>query len=98
MDKFGDEGCDTIGIFSHIAKKDEDFFRFLKDALALDPSTNGLHAIPVAKLFMAWESCKKRSEVETEANAQRAANHLPPQLAIDDYSSARLASEKKTGR
>ena len=33
-----------------------------------------------------------------ETNAHRAVNHLPPQLAIDDFPSARLAFEKVKGR
>ena len=97
MDKLGDGDCTTVGIFARIGLDDKSFAKYLKDVLNLDPLSDGAAAVPVAKLCMACDICKKRSEVEIEIGAQRAANHLPPQLAIDDFPSLRLAFERAMG-
>ena len=98
MNLLGDGECYTIGVYAHIGTDEKSFMKYAKDCIGLDPSVNGTHAVPAAKLVMAWEACKKRSEIEVESNAHRAVNHLPPQLAIDDFPSARLAFEKVKGR
>ena len=66
--------------------------------LNVDPETRPADFLPAARLTIAWEACKKRAEVETEANAQRAVNRLPVQLAIDDWQSARDAFERAQGK
>ena len=98
MAALGDADCDSAGVFGHIAKTEEKFLVFLKRVLNLDPDTRGEDAIPAARLTMAWESCRKRTEVEVEATAQRAVNRIPIQLAIDDFQSARDAFERTQGR
>ena len=64
----------------------------------LDDDVRPADAVPIAKLVMAWEVCRKRTEVETEVAAQRAVNHLPPQFAIDDHQTAREAFELREGK
>ena len=66
--------------------------------MILDPPNDGRAAIPAAKLTMAWDACRKRTELEIENSAHRAANHLPPQLSVDDFPSARVAFEKLMGK
>ena len=98
MDKLGDGDCLTVEMFARIGVDDTGFTKYLKDVLGLDPLIDGVAAVPLAKLRMACDACKKRSEVEIEISAQRAANLLPPQLAIDDFPSLRLAFERSVGR
>ena len=78
-------GVDSAKMFGHIAKTDEKFALFIKRICNVDPEARGEDAVPSARLYMAWEACKKRAEVEFEAEAQRAVNRLPVQLAIDDH-------------
>jgi hypothetical protein len=85
----GNQGVDSTQLFGTLARDEARFYKFLKDTLQLDPETNGAHAIPAARLVMAWESCRKRTEVEVDVQAHRVANHLPPTLSIDDFSTAR---------
>ena len=98
MDKLGDGDCLTIGVFARVGLDEKGFMKYMADVLGLNPQVDGTHAIPAAKHIMAWDAAKKRTEVEIETHAQRAAHHLPPQLAVDDYPSARLAFEKAMGR
>ena len=95
MKLLGDAGCKSSQIYGYIGKTEEKLLLFLKRVLNLDPEVRGEDSIPAAKLTIAWEACRKRAEVEVEANAQRAVNRLPPQLTIDDHSAARDALEAK---
>ena len=97
MAALGDAGVESAAIFGHVARTEEKLLKFLKTTLNLDDDARPADAVPIAKLVMAWEMCRKRTEVETEVAAQRAVNHLPPQLAIDDHQTAREAFEKKEG-
>jgi hypothetical protein len=94
----GDADCDSSAVFGPIAKTEETFYLYIKRILNVDPDARGEDAVPAARLFMAWEVCRKRTEVETEATAQRAVNRMPVQLAIDVFQSARDAFERKQGR
>ena len=98
MDKLGDGGCLTVGVYARVGLNEAGFMKYVKDVLGLDPPNDGTAAIPAAKLIMAWDACRKRTEVEIENSAHRAANHLPPQLSVDDFPTARLALEKLLGK
>ena len=74
------------------------FAKFIKDICGVDPDARGTDAIPSARLFTAWESCKKRNEVETEQTAHRAVQNLPPTVSADDFQAAREAWEQKAGK
>mgnify|MGYP003333722578 CR=1 FL=1 len=98
QDRLGDADIETAQEFGHIAKTDAQFLLFLKRVCNLDPDTRGEDALPVARLTIAWENCKKRNEIETEQNAQRVVQNLPPMLSTDDHQSTREAWERKLGR
>ena len=72
MDIVGDSDVESKATFGHIARIEEKFLAFLKSILALDPDLRPLDAIPIAKLTLVWEACRKRAEVEQEASARRA--------------------------
>ena len=97
-DLLGDAGVFTTSVFGHIARTEEKLEKFLKRVLNLDSDVTAMDAIPIAKLVIVWETCRKRSEVEVEAAAHRVVNHMPPQLAVDDHCSAREGLEKLLGR
>ena len=78
--KLGTAGCKTIALFGHVGKDEARLEAYLKAVLNLDPTARAEDFIPVAQLVIVWTACRKRSEVETEAQAQRVVNHLPPQL------------------
>ena len=98
MAALGDAGVESAAIFGHVARTEEKLLKFLKTTLNLDDDARPADAVPIARLVMAWEMCRKRTEVETEVVAQRAVNHLPPQLAIDDHQTPREAYEKQEGK
>ena len=98
QDKLGDAEIESAQEFGHIAKNDDSFLLFLKRVCNLDPETRGEDALPVARLTIAWENCKKRNELESEQNAHRVLQNLPPTLSADDHQSAREAWERKLGR
>ena len=98
MDALGEADCDSAALFGHVASTEIKFLAFIKGLLLLDPDARPLDAIPVAKLTLVWEACRKRTEVEQEADARRAVDHLPPQLSIEDHQAAREAFEKVKGR
>ena len=98
MEKLGTAGVKSTALFGYIAKTQEKLDLFLKRTLNLDADNDPMDAIPVAKLTIVWETCRRRTEVETEAAVQRSVNHLPPQLTVEDHSTARDAFERKLGR
>ena len=53
-------------------------FRFLKAVCKLDPDANPTDAVPIARPVMLWEICRKRTELEAEVAAKRAADRIPP--------------------
>ena len=69
MAALGDSDCDSTAVYGHIAKTEEKFYLYIKRVLNVDPDARGEDAVPAARLFMAWEACRKRAEVETEAMA-----------------------------
>ena len=97
-DLIGDANVKTTGVFGHLAKNDAKFEAWAKKVLKLDTDVRPEDAVTLAQLTIVGEVCLKRSEVESEAAAHRAVNHLPPQLSVDDHASARAAHEKKTSR
>ena len=99
-EKSHDLHMDPCFIYSTLTSRllQENFYTLAWTTLTLDDDTRPDDALPIAKLPMAWESCKKRSEVETEAAAHRAVKHLPPQLAVEDIQTAREAYEKKENK
>ena len=98
MAALGDAGVELAAVYGHVARTEEKLLKFLKSTMNLDNDVKPADAVPIAKLVMAWEVCRKRTEVETEVAAQRAVNHLPPQLAIDDHQTAREAFELREGK
>ena len=58
----GDADCDSAAVFGHIAKTEEKFYVYIKRILNADPDAKGEDAVPAARLFMAWEVCRKRTE------------------------------------
>ena len=98
MDALGLAGCKTMALYGHCGSTEERLEKFLKATLGLDVDARVTDAIPIAQLTIVWSACRKRQEVETEAQAQRAANHLPPQLTVEDQASAREALEKKLSK
>ena len=84
MDLLGDGDFDTAAIFANVARNDAAFESFCKDVLNVDPAVRPADFLLRARLTTAWESCKTRSAVETRAEAERAAQQLPPQIAIGD--------------
>ena len=98
MEKLGNAGVKSTALFGYIAKTQDKLDTFLKRTLNLDADANPLDAIPLAKLTIVWETCRRRTEVETEAAVQRSVNHLPPQLTVEDHSTARDALERRLGR
>ena len=98
MEALGNGGCVSAPIFGHVAPTEDKLKLYLKAVCNLDPDTRVQDAIPVAKFVILWESCRKRTEVETEAAALRSVNRLPPQLTLDDFMNAREALEKRLGR
>ena len=98
MEALGKAGVKTTSLYGHIARNEDKLELFLKRVLKLDADANPEDCIPIARLVIVWETCRKRSEVETEAAAQRVVNHLPPQLTIEDHASAREAFERLVGR
>ena len=71
---------------------------FFKRTLNSDSDNDPMDAIPVAKFTIVWETCRRRTEVETEAAVQRSVDHFPPQLTVEDRSTAREAYTRKLGR
>ena len=98
MDILGDADVESAAIFGHLARSEENFLELLKSVLNLDADTRPLDAIPIAKLTLVWEACRKRTEVEQEASARRPIDHLPPQLTLEDHQTAREAFEKGQGQ
>ena len=98
MGKLGTAGCKTMALFGHIGKDEASLGEYLKAVLNLDSSARPQDFIPIAQLVIVWTACRKRTEVETEAQAQRVVNHLPPQLTAEDHSAARDALEIKLKR
>ena len=94
LDKIGNANVKTTAIFGQITKDEKRFAAWCKKILNLDADTNPEDMIPIAQLTIVGQACLKRAEVETEAAAQRAVNHLPPQLSILDHAAARDAYEK----
>jgi hypothetical protein len=98
MAALADAGVESAAIYGHVARTEEKLLKFLKSTMDLDDDVRPSDVVPIAKLVMAWEVCRKRTGVETEVAAQRAVNHLPPQLAIDDHQTAREAFELREGK
>ena len=99
MAKLGTAGCKTMALFGHIGGKDEARLEaYLKAVLNLDSQARPEDFIPIAQLVIVWTACKKRAEVETEVQAQRVVNHLPPQLTAEDHAAARDALEHRLKR
>ena len=94
MVKVGDAGIETTQEFAHIAHTTEKFYLFLKEVLNLDGEARGEDIVPSSRMYTAWDICRKRTDVETETSAQRAALRLPMQLGIEDHQTAREALEK----
>ena len=65
MKLMGDKDVDSMGVFGHIASTEQKLELFCKRVLNLDPETRGEDTVPVARLTMAWEQCRKRGEIET---------------------------------
>ena len=97
MDVLGDADVESAAIFGHLARSEEKLLELFKSVLNLDADTRPLDAIPIAKLTLVWEACRKRTEVEQEASARRAVDHLPPQLTLEDHRTAREAFERVKG-
>ena len=97
MEKLGTAGVKSTALFGYIAKTQEKLDLFLKRTMNLDADNDPMDAIPVAKITIVWETCRRRTEVETEAAVQRSVN-LSPQLTVEDHSTARDAFERKLGR
>ena len=85
MDAFGDAEVESAAIFGRLARSEEKILDLLKSVLTLDADARPLDAIPIAKLTLVWEACRKRTEVEQEHSARRAMDHLPPQLSLEDH-------------
>ena len=98
IEESGKGGCTTTAIYGHIALAKEKLLVYIKRVLNFDPDVRAEDSIPVAKLVILSEACKKRTEVETESAAHRAVNRLPPQLTVEDHASAREAFERFISR
>ena len=98
MAKLGNAGCKSMALFGHVGRDEARLEAYLKSVLNLDAQARAEDIIPVAQLVIVWTACRKRAEVETEAQAQRVVNHLPPVLTAEDHSAAREALEKKLKR
>ena len=98
MEALAKAGVKTTALYGHIARNEDKLELFLKRVLGLDADVKPEDCIPIARLVIVWETCRKRLEVETEAAAQRVVNHLPPPLTIEDHASAREAFAKLMGR
>ena len=91
MNKIGKAEVENAAIFGRLAADEKSFVKWCEGNLNLDPVAD---AIKIAKLVLIWEAARKRTDVETDLAAQRAAQRLPPQLRIEDQSDAKDALEK----
>ena len=93
----GDNDVDSAALFGNLAKDDEQFLKFLKVALDVDPEARAKDFILAGRLRMVWEACKVRTVVEIKQQAERQMARLPPQLNIGDLETAKRAFESVTG-
>lgn len=98
MEALGNGGCTSAPIFGHLAQTQEKLKEYLKAVCNLDSDVRIQDSSPIVKLLILWESCRKRTDVETEAAAHRAVNRLLLLLTVEDFATAREALEKKRGR
>ena len=65
MEKLGNAGVNSTAlnstaVFGYISKTQEKLDLFLKRTLNLDSDADPMDAIPVAKLTIVWETCRRR--------------------------------------
>ena len=83
MTKLGKAEVDTVGVFAHIGEDGVAVRKFLKAILNIDPDARAEDMLLASKMMIVWTACRKRSELEVEQEAQRAVQHLPPQVTED---------------
>ena len=71
----GDAGADTAAVFGKLGGDEKGFTAWCVATLTMDATTD---AIPLARLVLVWEACRKRTDLESESAAQRAVARLPP--------------------
>ena len=98
METIAKAGGETIGLYGHLASDEPTMRAWLTQVLTLDPAARPMDSVKLAKLIIAWESCRKRHDVELEVNAKRAIDNLPPQVTKEDHKVARTAFEAKFGK
>lgn len=94
----GDAGVDSATLFGKMCKDGAAFESYLKDVLSVDPVARPADMVLQGRLWMVWEGCGIRADVEVRAQAERAVARLPPQIHQGELEVAKRAFEAMTGQ
>ena len=95
--KLADLGMNTLTLLRNVAGNRDEFVVFLKDALGFDPSARIADYLEISKLVGVWNRSNISEDVLVKQQADRAASHLPPQLAPHEHLDAKEMWERDVG-
>ena len=95
MARLGELNVTSVSAITTLVDDRKELREFLKDALGLDKASGYTHTLEAGRVIQVWEQACKRTEVETQKDAERRAANLPPQLSEDDVYLLKKMYEKQ---
>ena len=96
----GNKDLGSMTVFGNIArgeKAEERFELFLKNVLNIDAVADPDHFGIAARITSVWQSARIEAVIKTTAEAERAHQQLPPQIATGELELAKQALENLQG-